>query len=425
MKKITAIILTAAALVTLCACGASSGGQGAGGDVTYENADLFGESGASDEKQLTGRLFRSGDYIFSDNGDGTAYVAAYEGSDTEVVFPSEIDGLSVTGIWSYALQGANPVRKVTLPESVKTLAYCALSKIGLTEIEVDEKNPYLKSVDGVLYTEDGKTLICFPADYCARKGIRKFDLPDSVEVIAAGAFWYDRTLMVVEVGDGNKAFKDIDGVVYSKDGKTVVWFPAGKPYTFYNIPEGVTGIARYAFVCADNIEQFIIPASVEKIAPTAFLGCTALKHLTVNGDNPYYYSEEGKILYNKDKTELIVYPPSTPEARFLFLEGITKIGDYACFKCSFNYEARIPDSVTEIGFNAFKYCSWLREVDLPAGLKVIGENAFADCGDLTLINYAGTVSEWEAIGKGPHWNAGSTPDITVICADGELVVSYE
>lgn len=243
-----------------------------------------------------------------------------------------------------------------------------------------------------------------------------------METIAEGAFWYDYTLMVVEVGENNNAFKDVDGVIYSKDGKTVVWYPAGKPYTYYSIPDGVTEVAPYTFVCARNITQFIFPAGVEKIPPTAFLDCTALKHLTVDENNKYYSSEDEKILYNKDKTELVFYPPSNPTTTFSFVDGMTKIGDYACFGCKFMYKAPIPEGVTEIGFDAFKYCDWLREADLPVSLKTIGENAFADCKDLRVINFAGTVAEWEKVVKGPHWNAGETPEITVRCSDGEIVL---
>ncbi len=433
MKKLILILLAAAIVLSLPAC---SGGGKVGNDMfpdlsnknTEKPDPTHTEDGASvvwgraEEPQPEGRLFENGDFMFLDLGDGTAYAMSYKGSGPDVVFPAEADGLSVTGIWSYALTGAEgAVHKVTLPASVKKLAYSALTKIGLMQIEVDAGNPYFSSVEGVLYSKDRKTLICYPADHCAVTGIRKFTLPDSVETIAEGAFWYDYTLMVVEVGENNNAFKDVDGVVYSKNGKKVVWFPAGKPYTFYNIPDGVTEIAPYAFVCARNIGQFIFPAGVEKIPPTAFLDCTALKHLTVDENNKYYSSDGGKILYNKDKTVLVFYPPSNPTTTFSFVDGMKKIGDYACFGCKFMYKAPVPEGVTEIGFNAFKYCDWLREADLPASLKTIGENAFADCRDLEVINYAGTAAEWEKIVKGAHWNAGETPKITVRCSDGDVI----
>ncbi len=432
MKKLILILLITIAVLSLFACGGKSGGDTVQSD-TADNSEKTEpaqtESGApvvwgeAEEKQPAGRLFESGDFVFLDLGDKTAYVMSYKGSGPEVVFPAEVDGLSVTGIWSYALTGTeNPVNKVTLPASVKKIAYSALTKIGLVQIEVNAENPYLRSIDGALYTKDGKTLICYPADHCSLVGIRKFVLPDSVEAIAQGAFWYDNTLMVVEVSENNKAFKDVDGVVYSKDGKTVVWFPAGKPYTAYNIPGGVTEIAPYAFVCARNIEQFVFPAGVEKISQTAFLNCTALKHLTVDENNKYYSSDNGKILYNKDKTELIFYPPSNPTTTFSFVDGMKKIGDYACFGCKFMYKAPVPEGVTEIGFDAFKYCDWLREAELPASLKIIGENAFADCKDLRTITFAGTTAMWADIVKDPHWNAGETPEITVHCSDGDIVL---
>ena len=444
MKKIITLLLAALIVFSLCGCGGDNVESGVSkkkkgntshstGGSSSESADTADADGGIFEDPLSsgggklpeGRLFTSGDFILFDLGDGTAYLISYTGNESEVVFPSEAEGLSVTGIWIYSLDGSNTVRKVTIPASIKYISYSALTKPGLMQIEVDDRNPYYKSINGVLYSKDGKTLICFPADHCSYTGMRKFILPDSVEVISAGAFWYDNTLMVVEVGDGNKAFKDVDGVVYSKDGKTVVWFPAGKPYTFYHIPDGVTGIANYAFVCARNVEQFTIPASVEKISPTAFLGCTALMYLTVDEANNFYSSDKEKVLYNKDKTELVFYPPSNSTTTFSFLDSLTKINRYACFGCKFMYKAPLPEGVTEIGFNAFKNCDWLREADLPAALKSIGQEAFADCRDLTAINYSGTVSDWEKIEKGANWNAGKTPEITVHCSDGDVAISKD
>lgn len=87
------------------------------------------------------------------------------------------------------------------------------------------------------------------------------------------------------------------------------------------------------------------------------------------------------------------------------------------------YKAPVPAGVTEIGFDAFTHCKWLREVELPAGLKTVGENAFAECPDLTDIQFAGTMAEWESVVKGRNWNSGATPDITVHCSDGDVVVS--
>jgi hypothetical protein len=148
-------------------------------------------------------------------------------------------------------------------------------------------------------------------------------------------------------------------------------------------------------------------------------------YLTVDEANNFYSSDKEKVLYNKDKTELVFYPPSNSTTTFSFLDSLTKINRYACFGCKFMYKAPLPEGVTEIGFNAFKNCDWLREADLPAALKSIGQEAFADCRDLTAINYSGTVSDWEKIEKGANWNAGKTPEITVHCSDGDVAISKD
>lgn len=188
MKRIIAIILTVLITAALCACSdpdpAPSDGKSKKGNSETSSQAAFSteestssekpdptqtETGASvvwgkaDEPQPAGRLFESGDFVFLDLGDQTAYAMSYRGNGPEVVFPAEVDGLSVTGIWSYALTDAKgSVSKVTLPASVKKIAFSALTKIGLIQIEVDAENQYLSSVDGVLYSKDKKNAGLLP-----------------------------------------------------------------------------------------------------------------------------------------------------------------------------------------------------------------------------------------------------------------------
>ena len=93
-----------------------------------------------------------------------------------------------------------------------------------------------------------------------------------------------------------------------------------------------------------------IPNSVESINDSAFGGCSSLTRFIVSTNNPNYSSsDDGKILYNKDKTKLIAYPSATDEVT-------------------------IDNSVTEIGSYAFNGCD-----------------------SLTTVNYKGTQEQWNGI----------------------------
>ena len=66
-------------------------------------------------------------------------------------------------------------------------------------------------------------------------------------------------------------------------------------------------------------------------------------------------------------------------------EGITKIGDYAFFRCTALTSIEIPNSVTSIGSFAFSRCTALTSIEIPEGVTSIGSYAFDGCGTLTNI----------------------------------------
>ena len=69
----------------------------------------------------------------------------------------------------------------------------------------------------------------------------------------------------------------------------------------------VTEIKEYAFNCDGAIERINIGKDVEKINGKSFYSCWNLQYIDVDDENPYYCDIDG-VLYNKDKTEIILYP---------------------------------------------------------------------------------------------------------------------
>ena len=100
-------------------------------------------------------------------------------------------------------------------------------------------------------------------------------------------------------------------------------------------------------------------------------------------------------------------------------EGVTHITDHAFYDCDDLTNVTIPDSVTFIGDMAFYSCDSLTNITLPEGVTYISEEAFAFCVSLTSIQYSGTMTEWESIEKGNHWNEGSAIT-SIVCSDGVI-----
>lgn len=127
------------------------------------------------------------------------------------------------------------------------------------------------------------------------------------------------------------------------------------------ISEGVTSIGDYAFNNCGNLTSIAIPSSVTNIGKELISYCMVLTYETKNekrwsalscrnftsinvkSENANYSSEDG-VLFNKDKTTLILCPSG-------------KTGDYV-----------IPSSVTRIAEKAFQYCDNLTSITIPEDL---------------------------------------------------------
>jgi len=71
-----------------------------------------------------------------------------------------------------------------------------------------------------------------------------------------------RSLAAYVISDSNTKFKTIDGVLYSKDGTTLVNYPRGKAETAYTIPAGVTSAASNCFVACNNLTTVIAQSDI-------------------------------------------------------------------------------------------------------------------------------------------------------------------
>jgi hypothetical protein len=77
------------------------------------------------------------DYSYVDNGDGTATITGYSGTDTNLVIPSTVDGLTVTSIGADAFENKG-ISEVTIPNTVQTIGSGAFKSNSLTSIIIPD-----------------------------------------------------------------------------------------------------------------------------------------------------------------------------------------------------------------------------------------------------------------------------------------------
>ena len=202
-------------------------------------------------------------------------------------------------------------------------------------------------------------------DYCY--ALTEVKIPASVTSIETSAFNYCSELASIIVTSGNTAYSSEDGVLYNKDMTELLCCPGGK-----------------SGVCS-------IPASVESIfVYYAFFECGKLTGISVASGNTAYSSEDG-VLYNKDKTKLLLCPRAKSGVCTI-PDGVASVEDYAFQYCEKLTEIRIPDSVTSFGNYCFYYCTALESVTIPKGVKTLNPYVFSDCYALTSITIPAAVT---------------------------------
>lgn len=185
----------------------------------------------------------SGDFTYAINGDGTATVTGYTGSDTKVVIPEEIDGYKVSAIGGWAFESCTFLTNITIPDSVTSIGSGAFSDCtSLTSITIP------KGVISLGY-------------------INVFDGCSS--------------LATIYVAPGNTYYSSEDGVLYSFNKTELIRYPEGKIGNEFAIPDSVTSIEEFAFSGCTSIIRVMIPNSVTSIDRSAFFNCTSLTNITI------------------------------------------------------------------------------------------------------------------------------------------------
>ena len=231
--------------------------------------------------------------------------------------------------------------EIWIPSSVSYIVEGAIGGRNLTLISVAADNPYYTSIDGDLYSKDGKTLL----RHCEGKGTTVYQVPSTVTRIGGSAFWNCSSLTAIA------------------------------------IPSSVTSIGEYAFLNCSALVSVELPASVTELGQFVFSGCKSLEKITVAAGNPSYKSVDG-VLYTKDGTTLLQYPPAKNETHYTVPDGVTAVAESA-FQYSSLVTVALPDGLLTIGERAFAGCQSLVAIKIPASVTTIGRMAFNGCTSLT------------------------------------------
>ena len=321
-----------------------------------------------------------------------------------------VDGVS----WGRIADGWIPLQHV---KDLKGVA--EVSNIGGANLE---RNPGAAGVvisDSVTHIGNGAFLNCVSlTDVVIGKGVTS---------IGSNVFDRCRSLRGIWVNEENPNYScDNCGVLFNKDKTILITAPAAMIGS-YTVPQSTTIIRNGAFAFCEDLTNINIPASVTSIEydATRFGGCN-LTGIWVDENNPRYSSDSYGVLFDKDKTTLIVCPGGKTGA-YVVPSTVTTIGASAFHGCINLNEVTISDGVTSIGDCAFVLCQNLSRLSIPDSITYVGWDAFGSAGGLPENLKCNTYDNARYLGNdanpfvilisGTDWNIASCdihPDTKVI-----------
>lgn len=241
---------------------------------------------------------------------------------------------SLTSIGVSAFEGCSALKTVTIPDSCGVQAMAFYGCSSLTDINYNETAVwtapsafvetawYNSQPDGIVYY--GKSACAYKGDFKANETIK-----DGTVVVADGLFYGDEELTSIDIADsveyiGSMAFEECINLREVKLPKSLYTICEE---TFYGceslesitLPD-VVNIGELAFAHCISLKNIVIPESVEfGIDDSAFLNCTSLQKVTVNGN-------------------------------------IQQIGSAVFMNCENLKSINIPKSVESIGNDVFEFC---------------------------------------------------------------------
>ena len=345
-------------------------------------------------------LVVEGGNVYFDNGTGT--ITECDPGVTGANIPATISGTAVVKIGDSAFSGNSNLKSITLPEGLKTIGKEAFASCaGLTQIQI----------------------------------------PASVETIGNKAFESCSALQSIAVAEGNYYYSGQNGVLFDKDGESLLVYPAGKTEATYRIPEGVIRIGERSFAFAKNLKTLYLPDSMDTlddrdledavglkkvvfsdetmvIGDETFSGCTGLTELSISsgvvsiGDKAMKGCVNLKKITFPDTLVVIGNDPfngctaletiqvSSSNRRFaakegvLYNKGVTKLILYPPARAETYY--KMPDTVKEVSDDAFSGVKTLKSLILSSGMRTIPADSFTGMDTLTEVTFPQGVDRIDA-----------------------------
>lgn len=148
----------------------------------------------------------SGDYEYTVLDDGTARIAKYNGSASELVIPTELDGKTVSAIGQMSFEKCKSITSLTIPSSIKTIGKNAFR--------------YCENLKNLTLSEGLEAIDLGGFQECAK--LESVVLPNSLTKVDTFIFKGDAALKSVKLPNN---LQDIGDYMFCDTGLTSIEFP--------------------------------------------------------------------------------------------------------------------------------------------------------------------------------------------------------
>jgi hypothetical protein len=272
-----------------------------------------------------------------------------------ISYPQSKAGLSftlpshVTEITDGSFHALNVLQTVNITETATIVGApfnsCCNGNTGntLRAINVSPNNATLSSIDGVLFNKAATNLLAYPTDkqgasyvvpssvlrlmhafgdnlnlhsitlppgllemqtyeFYGAVNLETIEIPASVTSLGSFPFYRASNLRSITVDPNNLTYKSIDGVLFSKDGTSLLTYPDGRTETSFVIPDGTVTIPTQWVAANPFLRTLTIPSSLQSIDYGYFTSVTRINIL----GNSQLASINNSILFNYDRTQLTI-----------------------------------------------------------------------------------------------------------------------
>ena len=318
--------------------------------------------------------YSSGLWRYTKQSDGTVYISAYSGFDSNLTVPSKIDGYTVTGIDDYAFSENRNITNVTLPKTIAVIGNEAFKE----------------------------------------SSVKKVEIPNSVTTIGYDAFrWSDIVSIDVPASVTEWGTMYTNSNVFSECTKlTSVTFNS-------------SCVPKSAFYSCSSLKSVTLGRNVKTVESYAFENCTSLVKLT-NYDNIEYIGDcsfknapitnfkftdnlyyIGERAFSNTKLKQVRIPKSVTEwgESYSYSNAFENCANLTCVEiycksipkaafisCNALNRIVIGENVASIGDLAFRYTA-IKQLVLPDELIYIGYYAFSDT-SLEYVSIPSSIKNW-------------------------------